>query len=188
MIKERVVDGLAEKDKLILDLGCGTGDFALGCARKGAQVVGIDNSSRMLEVAHKRIEQEDAKDKIKLKEMDILDLEMEFEREKFDLITAWFVFSELERYKLSFVLKGCWKLLKKGGTFVLLDETLPSDYLYRFIFLLLRAPVALLTLILARSITHPLKDFEAKLRDVGLKVIEVKQYSSTLTLFAARKG
>jgi demethylmenaquinone methyltransferase / 2-methoxy-6-polyprenyl-1,4-benzoquinol methylase len=34
-----------------LDLCCGTGDLALGLARRGAQVVGVDFSERMLEVA-----------------------------------------------------------------------------------------------------------------------------------------
>lgn len=37
-----------------LDLCCGTGDIALALARRGARVVGLDFSQRMLEVARKR--------------------------------------------------------------------------------------------------------------------------------------
>src|SRR6516162_2771848 len=37
-----------------LDLCCGTGDLAMGLARRGAQVVGVDFSAAMLEVARER--------------------------------------------------------------------------------------------------------------------------------------
>ena len=38
----------------ILDLGCGDGAFAIELARRGAQVVGIDASSSMIEAARRR--------------------------------------------------------------------------------------------------------------------------------------
>src|SRR5712675_1532190 len=38
----------------VLDLCCGTGDVALGLARQGAQVVGLDFSAPMLAVARSR--------------------------------------------------------------------------------------------------------------------------------------
>src|SRR5947207_8229755 len=37
-----------------LDVCCGTGDIALGLARKGAEVTGMDFSERMLEIARER--------------------------------------------------------------------------------------------------------------------------------------
>jgi demethylmenaquinone methyltransferase/2-methoxy-6-polyprenyl-1,4-benzoquinol methylase len=37
-----------------LDLCCGTGDLAIGLARMGAWVVGLDFSAEMLEIAHRR--------------------------------------------------------------------------------------------------------------------------------------
>jgi demethylmenaquinone methyltransferase / 2-methoxy-6-polyprenyl-1,4-benzoquinol methylase len=40
--------------KVALDLCCGTGDLALALARRGANVVGVDFSERMLEVAQRR--------------------------------------------------------------------------------------------------------------------------------------
>ena len=40
--------------KVALDLCCGTGDLALGLARQGAQVTGVDFNTKMLQVAQKR--------------------------------------------------------------------------------------------------------------------------------------
>jgi demethylmenaquinone methyltransferase/2-methoxy-6-polyprenyl-1,4-benzoquinol methylase len=53
---KRSVIRLAEPNpaKVALDLCCGTGDLALALARRGAKVVGLDFSERMLEVALKR--------------------------------------------------------------------------------------------------------------------------------------
>jgi demethylmenaquinone methyltransferase/2-methoxy-6-polyprenyl-1,4-benzoquinol methylase len=39
-----------------VDLCCGTGDIALGLAKRGAEVVGVDFSARMLDVARTRAE------------------------------------------------------------------------------------------------------------------------------------
>ena len=43
-----------QPDDRALDVCCGTGDLALGLARRGAQVVGVDFSERMLEVATRK--------------------------------------------------------------------------------------------------------------------------------------
>ena len=53
---KRQLISLAEPhpDKVALDLCCGTGDLALALARRGAKVVGMDFSERMLEMAQKR--------------------------------------------------------------------------------------------------------------------------------------
>src|SRR5258707_14236245 len=53
--KKRVVSeaGPRNGDKA-LDVCCGTGDIALGLARKGAEVTGLDFSEKMLEIARER--------------------------------------------------------------------------------------------------------------------------------------
>lgn len=50
----REIDGLFCAGDRILDLGCGTGDDALHLAERGAEVVGIDSSVRMVEIARGR--------------------------------------------------------------------------------------------------------------------------------------
>jgi demethylmenaquinone methyltransferase/2-methoxy-6-polyprenyl-1,4-benzoquinol methylase len=53
---KRQLISLAEPNpnKVALDLCCGTGDLALALARRGAKVVGMDFSERMLEMAQRR--------------------------------------------------------------------------------------------------------------------------------------
>jgi ubiquinone/menaquinone biosynthesis methyltransferase len=53
--KRRLLD-LAEPGagQLTLDLACGTGDLAFGAAHRGARVVGLDLTPRMLELANAR--------------------------------------------------------------------------------------------------------------------------------------
>ena len=53
----------------ILDVGCGTGNFSLKLAQKGACVVGVDISEKMLTIAHKRAMQEEVVS-IEFKKMD----------------------------------------------------------------------------------------------------------------------
>jgi malonyl-CoA O-methyltransferase len=43
------------KGKRVLDIGCGTGRYCLHLAKKGAKVVGIDSSPKMLEYAQRKI-------------------------------------------------------------------------------------------------------------------------------------
>lgn len=53
--KRRVVrEARPRAGERALDLCCGTGDIALGLAREGAEVVGLDFSERMLELSRKR--------------------------------------------------------------------------------------------------------------------------------------
>src|SRR5437764_10982886 len=42
------------RGKAILDLGCGEGGYARELARRGARVVGIDGSRRLIEIARAR--------------------------------------------------------------------------------------------------------------------------------------
>lgn len=50
----REIDRLFHAGDRILDLGCGTGDDALYLAERGVEVVGIDSSVRMVEIARGR--------------------------------------------------------------------------------------------------------------------------------------
>jgi ubiquinone biosynthesis O-methyltransferase len=58
--RQLILDLIGEvHDRSILDVGCGDGDFAVHLARRGAQVVGVDTSSAMIEVARQRASLED---------------------------------------------------------------------------------------------------------------------------------
>src|SRR5262249_42249046 len=50
----RAATARADEESLVLDLACGTGDIAFALARKGHEVIGLDASHRMLEIARDR--------------------------------------------------------------------------------------------------------------------------------------
>src|SRR5215475_3113169 len=53
--KKRVVkEAKPREGEKALDVCCGTGDIALGLAQRGVEVVGLDFSERMLEIARER--------------------------------------------------------------------------------------------------------------------------------------
>ena len=52
----------------ILDVGCGTGHFSIKLAQKGAHVIGIDLSDKMLNIAQKKVKDNDLT--IEFKKMD----------------------------------------------------------------------------------------------------------------------
>jgi len=54
-LKQDIVNEFIAKDDKVLELGCGTGSLAILCARKGAEVTGIDLSPKMLAIAHRKI-------------------------------------------------------------------------------------------------------------------------------------
>lgn len=58
----RTLSHLGIKDGIICDLGCGTGNITLPLARAGYDMIGIDNSIQMLEIAKKKSIQENRED------------------------------------------------------------------------------------------------------------------------------
>jgi 2-polyprenyl-3-methyl-5-hydroxy-6-metoxy-1,4-benzoquinol methylase len=78
------------RGKKILDVGCGSGVYAVDFARRGAgRVVGVDFSGNMLELARQEAEQHRVADRCEFIRADFLELELE---EKFDISIAMGVF------------------------------------------------------------------------------------------------
>jgi len=71
--------------KSLLDVACGEGTFAVAMAKTGLQVTGIDLSTRMIDLARRRAENEDVD--IRLLCHDMCDLPFAGE---FDLVTCWY--------------------------------------------------------------------------------------------------
>ncbi len=59
ILEKAVVFSLAnvKHGGLALDVSCGTGNYALELARKGAKVIGIDTSKKMLKIAINKTEE-----------------------------------------------------------------------------------------------------------------------------------
>jgi cyclopropane fatty-acyl-phospholipid synthase-like methyltransferase len=71
--------------KTLLDLGCGTGSFAINMAHRGMQVTGLDSSCSALEVARRKARKEKARVDWILGDMCSFS-----SGEKFDLVTSIF--------------------------------------------------------------------------------------------------
>jgi len=93
------------KQKSILDIGCGTGDFLVACKKNGFKVCGIEPSEKAKEIIKPKIE------------VDLYSDISEVKTQKFDCITMWHVLEhvpDLPNYILS--LK---QLLKPEGTLII---------------------------------------------------------------------
>lgn len=103
------------RGKKILDLGCGTGEFAKYCIDKGASnVLGIDISKNMIEQANK----DNKHEKIDYICTPIEDLELQ--NQKFDLIISSLAVHYIEDY--SALIEKVTSLLNKNGEFIFSTE------------------------------------------------------------------
>lgn len=95
------------KGKKILDAGCGIGKDCKMLAEKGAKVVGIDISQKMIEMAKSKCK--NSKIEFYLQDME----NTRFRDDEFDVVIA--AFSVLYKGDLKGLLKEFRRILKKGG-------------------------------------------------------------------------
>ena len=153
----------------VLDIGCGTGLLALVCARRGAQVTGVDISPLMLDIARQKVKQAGLEDSITLIEMSAIELDEEFESGSFDTIMSSLAFSEMSEDEQRFVLRQCRRLLADGGRLIIADEVVPP-WPRRALHLLVRLPLVIATYILTQTTTHAVAQLQAKIADAGFRV------------------
>jgi ubiquinone/menaquinone biosynthesis C-methylase UbiE len=99
--------------KTVLDIGCGTGEFSRLLAQRVEQVVAIDLSSNMIEVAKQRSSQFS---NINFQVADVL--RWEFPAEKFDAVVSIATFHHLPVERLLPTLEAA---LKPSGKLIILD-------------------------------------------------------------------
>ncbi|MBQ0767948.1 MAG: bifunctional demethylmenaquinone methyltransferase/2-methoxy-6-polyprenyl-1,4-benzoquinol methylase UbiE [Bizionia sp.] len=114
--------------KTILDIATGTGDLAINLAETNAdKIVGLDISRGMLDVGIEKIKKKNLDSKI---EMILGDSEnMPFADNTFDAITVAFGVRNFEN--LDNGLKEILRVLKPGGTFVILETSMPTKAPYK---------------------------------------------------------
>ena len=112
----------------ILDIATGTGDLAINLAETNAsRIVGLDISPGMLNIGKEKIKTKKLDSKI---EMVLGDSEnMPFEDNTFDAITVAFGVRNFET--LDNGLKEILRVLKPGGTFVILETSMPDKTPYK---------------------------------------------------------
>lgn len=114
--------------EIILDIATGTGDLAINLAETGAEkIIGLDISSGMLEIGKTKIQRKHLESKI---EMVLGDSEnIPFENNTFDAITVAFGIRNFESLEQG--LKEILRVLKPGGSFVILETSIPKKTPFR---------------------------------------------------------
>ncbi len=103
------------KPSSLLDLACGAGEFAIAQAKDGLQVVGLDQSQSLLELAKEASLEEDVKVRWLQGDMSQFSLEAQF-----DCVTCWFDSLNylLKIEDLANCFKAAYAHLKPGGYFL----------------------------------------------------------------------
>jgi len=117
-----------QQPKTILDIATGTGDLAINLAETSAEeIVGLDISPGMLEVGKEKVKAKQLDNRVK---MIIGDSEnMPFEDNTFDAITVAFGVRNFETLENG--LKDILRVLKPGGTFVILETSVPTRFPFK---------------------------------------------------------
>jgi demethylmenaquinone methyltransferase/2-methoxy-6-polyprenyl-1,4-benzoquinol methylase len=126
-VRKKMIQEIKPTYKSILDVATGTGSLAVELSDSAKRVVGIDLSSKMLEVAEKKIKN----DNLTFLQMDAC--KMKFEDEEFDIVTISLGLHDMPPEIRTLVLKEIKRVLKKDGKLYILDHDLPKDKFLGFI-------------------------------------------------------
>jgi len=163
-LRRAIVRAITNNPKEILDLATGTGGVAIEIKRRfpNANIVGIDLSNRMLEIAKRKAKRENRN--IKFIQRNI---EKTSFQNKFDAVTISFAFHELPEKNRRNVIKEAYKLLKNNGIFVLMDYSMSKNLFLKItqsLFINIVEPPY------ARTILY--EDFEKEFREIGFRKIK----------------
>ncbi len=185
-LKRRIVDEYIIENLRVLEIGCGTGTLTQMMAEAGAFVVGIDSSPAMLAEAERKLESEIESGRVVLELMDASQAEDHFPEASFYIIVSTLVFSEIPAEQQTYLLESCLKLLRPEGRLLVADEITPQGIFQKLIYNLVRLPLALITWLITRTSTRPLKDFRTTLERVGFSAqISASALWGSLILFEA---
>ena len=130
--KEIVMIAKEDNPKVILDIATGTGDIAINLSKlKDSQIIGVDISEKMLDVAGDKI-----------RKMNITNITLELSKAEklkyknnfFDLISIGYGVRNFE--DLINGLKESYRVLKKNGKLIILETSVPSNFLIKYLYLI----------------------------------------------------
>ena len=194
-IRTRIAEIAKSKGQDILEIGIGTGTQAILFAKHGLDVVGFDQSVRMLSIAESKIDEIrnkgeaecDIVSRIKLMQKSAAEMD-EFSDESFDIITSTLVFSELFPYEQKYVLANAFQVLKPGGTLILADEVVPRRRINRLAHGIISIPLKLITYLITQTSTRALHDMQEKIEEAGFLIEEIVEYQlGAFRIVVARK-
>jgi ubiquinone/menaquinone biosynthesis methyltransferase len=121
--KRRLLERAGPLDgRRVLDLACGTGDLALGAASRGARVVALDVTPRMIELARRRSAAEPNHGQVRFLVGDMMALP--FPDATFDVVTTGYGLRNVP--VLDTAIGEVARVLAPGGRFLSLDFNRPG--------------------------------------------------------------
>ena len=121
----------SKNPKLILDLATGTADIAILLSQiKNCKIIGIDISKKMLAFGQKKIERLYLNDRIKLEAGDVESIK--YSDNYFNVVTIGYGVRNFENLELG--LKESNRVLKKNGTIIILETSVPQNRFFKKIY------------------------------------------------------
>ena len=130
--KSEIVKIAKQKNpRKILDMATGTADIAIMLSHiKNCEIIGLDISSKMIEIGKRKINSLNLYKKISL---DIGDAEnIKYADDTFDIVTVGYGVRNFEN--LNKGLNEIYRVLKKNGTLIILETSLPKNIFINFIY------------------------------------------------------
>lgn len=127
IVRQGLIDRIQGTPQRILDLGCGTGTGTqmLQDRFPHASITGVDLSPYMLAIASHKAKQKNQQTALEIHWQQENVQHTSFPAGYFDLITASLLFHETPVMFAQGMIKECFRLLKGGGQFLILDHSQP---------------------------------------------------------------
>ena len=127
--KRRLVDlGGADRGTAALDLACGTGDITFELASRGADVIGMDITQRMLELAARKSGRQGARARFLAGDM----MALPFRDASFDVVTTGYGIRNVPLIEPA--IAEVKRVLRPGGLFLSLDFNRPENAALRALY------------------------------------------------------
>ncbi|MHA2292110.1 MAG: corrinoid protein-associated methyltransferase CpaM [Candidatus Hodarchaeales archaeon] len=173
----------------VLELGCGPGTFSILCAKKGAKIVAIDISEKMITFAKEKSREMDVSDSIQFILGDFTSFERFLPKQKFNVIVSTLALSELRHLEQQFVFNQSWNILTNEGIVAFADEVKPPTWGYkRFIYSVKRFFYSITTYWKTKKTTKAIIRFKERLIGAGFQVSESSHFlKDTLELVIGQR-
>jgi len=110
---------LAKEGDFVLDIGTGTGNLAIEFLKRGCQVVGLDPSAKMLEIAERKAIEWEGRFQIQLCKNPLL--EIPFPDQTFDIVASTYTIHHITDDAKRLSIKEMKRVLKPNGRIIIGD-------------------------------------------------------------------
>lgn len=171
----------------VLEVGCGTAELAALICARGATVEAFDRSSSMLDVAARRIEEEELDGRLTLREMGVEGMDG-LEEQSYGAVASTLVLSELTDDERRYTLKHAFRVLKPGGLLAIADEVLPRSRAGQLLHAFTRVPMLAATYLVSGASTRPIPDLQGDVLDAGFTIErEQRSHGDAFAVLVARR-